>query len=212
MEIVTKKLAILGAGGHAKVLADCAKNLGWKEIFYFDDSFPKNSEGFNNLIGTISDFYNHISEVSGVIVAIGDNRTRLNITKKLISSNAPLVSLIHPKAFVSDNVMIGAGSVILSGANVQVDVRIGDAVIINNGSNIDHECEVKSGAHISPGVAVAGNTSIGSCSWVGIGASISQSLQIGDYSIIGAGAAVISHIPNNSKYVGVPARIIHEQS
>lgn len=35
-----RKLAILGAGGHGKVVADTAECCGWEEVFFFDDAWP----------------------------------------------------------------------------------------------------------------------------------------------------------------------------
>ena len=34
-------LAILGASGHGKVVAEIAELQGWKKIVFFDDAFPK---------------------------------------------------------------------------------------------------------------------------------------------------------------------------
>ncbi|NIQ11431.1 acetyltransferase, partial [candidate division KSB1 bacterium] len=36
-----KRLAILGASGHGKVVADIAECCGWSEFFFFDDAWPK---------------------------------------------------------------------------------------------------------------------------------------------------------------------------
>mgnify|MGYP000002683585 CR=1 FL=1 len=34
-------LAILGASGHGKVIADSAESVGWKNIVFYDDAWPK---------------------------------------------------------------------------------------------------------------------------------------------------------------------------
>ena len=36
-----EKLAILGASGHGKVVADIAQVCGWKSISFFDDAWPE---------------------------------------------------------------------------------------------------------------------------------------------------------------------------
>ncbi len=35
------RLAVLGASGHGKVVADCAELVGWSDIVFFDDAWPK---------------------------------------------------------------------------------------------------------------------------------------------------------------------------
>jgi hypothetical protein len=35
-----KRLAILGASGHGKVVADTALSAGWAEVVFFDDGWP----------------------------------------------------------------------------------------------------------------------------------------------------------------------------
>ena len=46
-----KRLAILGASGHGKVVADCAELCGWESVSFFDDVWPgKQSNGALSLI------------------------------------------------------------------------------------------------------------------------------------------------------------------
>ena len=37
---MTRSLAILGASGHGKVLADTAMASGWRKIEFYDDAWP----------------------------------------------------------------------------------------------------------------------------------------------------------------------------
>ena len=39
-----RKLAIYGAGGHGRVVAETASMLGWQEIVFFDDSWPQHQK------------------------------------------------------------------------------------------------------------------------------------------------------------------------
>jgi len=36
-----KRLAILGASGHGKVVADTAECCGWQAVEFFDDAWPQ---------------------------------------------------------------------------------------------------------------------------------------------------------------------------
>jgi len=205
-----KRLAILGASGHGKVIAEIALSTDWDSVEFYDDAFPIKAlldiyvihGGLDKLLEK-SNFYD------GFHVAIGDNKTRLNVLNQLLRLNLPCPNIISRSAVVSQSASLGVGISIM--ANVVVNARstIGDGVILNTSCSVDHDCIIASGVHISPGAHLAGNVSVGICSWVGIGSAIIQSKIIGDNSIIGAGSAVISDIPNGVTAVGVPSKIVN---
>ena len=41
-----KKLAIISASGHGKVIADIAEQVGWNELNFFDDTWPDYDENY----------------------------------------------------------------------------------------------------------------------------------------------------------------------
>lgn len=202
-----KKLAILGASGHGKVVADIAECCGWNVIEFFDDAWPAiDSNGHWQVIGDTATLIQALSQYSGVIVAIGNNRVRATKLKLLFNSQAALVNLIHPDAIVSRYSSIGAGSVVMAGVIVNVDTTIGEGAILNTGCSIDHDCLLGSCVHVSPGAHLAGLVSVGDESWIGIGACVRQSTSIGARAIVGAGAAVVFDLPDGVTALGVPAR------
>jgi sugar O-acyltransferase (sialic acid O-acetyltransferase NeuD family) len=202
-------LAILGASGHGKVIADIALLLGYTDVAFFDDAWPsKSSVGRWSVIGTTETLLGSITDFDAVIVGIGDNRTRLEEQALLAASGAPLVSLVHPAAVVSDFAQIGIGSVICAGAIVNVDAALGAAVIVNTGATVDHDCRLADGVHIAPGAHLSGDVHIGESSWIGVGACVKQGIHIGADVIVGAGAVVVSDIPDGVTVVGNPARLI----
>lgn len=204
------KLAIVGAGGHARVVADAALACGvWSEIFFFDDKYPELlHSGRWEVIGCYADLKAELASFDGVIIGIGncEVRSRLNIDLKQI--NAKLVSVIHPKAVVGVDCTIGPGTVILANAVVNTGTFLGDAVIINTAATIDHDCLIGNASHICPGAHLAGQVVVGNRSWIGIGASIIQQIIIGSDVMIGAGGAVVTNIADGETALGVPARIL----
>jgi len=204
-----KCLALLGASGHGKAVAEIAVLLGYKEIVFFDDQWPQKKDIRQwPIVGKMADILKQKDRFSGCIVSIGDNSTRLAAHNKLLTYDFPVVSLIHPRAIVSKYISIGAGSVIMPGSIIQIDTSISDACIINTGATIDHDCILQSGSHISPGANLAGSVSVGLCSWVGVGAAIKQGVSIADYTTVGAGAVVINDTSPNTTVVGCPAKTI----
>jgi len=201
-----RSLAILGAGGHGRVVADCAEMAGWSAITVFDDRPPPVARGPWPIAGTGADLVTRLSEFQGVVVGIGDNGTRLGWHRRLIDLGGRLISVIHPNATVSSYAGLGVGTVVFAGAVINIGARLGQAVIINTGATVDHDSNLADGVHISPGAHLAGGVQIGETSWVGIGAAVREGIVIGERVRIGAGAVVVKPVDDGLTVVGNPAR------
>jgi len=203
------RLAILGASGHGKVVADSAERAGWKEIVFYDDAWPKCSmNGMWPVIGDTKTLLNNLLNYDGVVIAIGNNSTRLKKHAELLTHGVALVSIVHPGAQISQYVELGVGSVVMAGAVINVDSKLGASCIVNTGATIDHDCTLGDGVHISPGANLAGGVVVGDCSWIGIGANIRQLVKVGHETVVGAGAVVVKDIVGKCTVAGVPAKLL----
>lgn len=201
------RLAILGASGHGKVVADTAECCGWMCIEFFDDAWPTlQINGAWRVAGDTAALLGRLSEFDGVVVAIGNNPIRHAKLLELQAAGAQLATLVHPAASVSRYAAVGAGSVVFAGAVVNTDAAIGVGAILNTGSSIDHDCVLGDAVHISPGTRLAGGVRVGDLSWIGIGASVRQLISVGQRVMVGAGSVVVSDIPNDVTVAGVPAK------
>lgn len=204
-----KKLAILGASGHGKVVADIAECCGWNEVIFFDDAWPDiSANGHWAVKGNSAALAKDLKDFSGVAIAIGNNAIRAQKLKWLLSIKAPVVTLVHPSACVSKYSQLGIGTVVMPNVAVNGYSRIGDGVILNTGCSIDHDCFIDNFVHISPGAHLAGGVRVGPESWLGIGCSVIQLVSVGSAVVVGAGAVVISDLPDCVKVVGIPAKTI----
>ncbi|NLN82076.1 MAG: acetyltransferase [Clostridiales bacterium] len=203
-----KKLVIIGAGGHGKVVADNAlKNKKYESLLFLDDS--EDSKGFNNIAvaGKVDDFFQYIND-SEFIVAIGNNTIRAKITSALEARQAKIATLIHPDAVIGSGVRIGCGTVVMAGAVINTGSIIGKSSIINTCSSIDHDCIVGNYCHISVGAHLAGSVVIGKSVFVGAGATVIDNIKICSKAIVGAGAVVTNDLDEAGTYVGVPVKRI----
>lgn len=201
------KLAVLGAGGHGKVVADAAEASGWDTIEFFDDSWPASEAcGVWPVVGDGEALLRRVSDYDGVVVAIGNNRIRHEKICELRKAGASLPALIHPAATVSRYASVSEGTVVFAGAVINVNATIKSGCIINTGCSVDHDCELGEAVHISPGARLAGDVRVGDWSWIGIGASIRQSARIGERVMVGAGAVVTGDVQSGITVVGVPAK------
>ncbi|QZA78321.1 acetyltransferase [Deefgea tanakiae] len=204
-----RRLAILGASGHGKVIADAALLSGWDEVIFYDDAWPeKEMNGRWPIVGNTAALLMRILPFDGVVVGIGNNKIRLEKTQQLALLDLPVVTIVHPSAVISPFSMIGYGSVVLANSVVQVDTSVGVAALINTSSTVDHDCVLADGVHICPGAHLAGGVHVGEKSWIGIGSSIKQLVNIGANVMIGAGAVVVTDIVDSVTVAGVPARIL----
>jgi len=204
-----KRLAILGASGHGKVIAEIALSTVWDSVDFYDNAFPVKASLDNYSIqGGLDKLLEKSNSYDGFHVAIGENRTRLNILNQLLVLDLPCPNIIAHSAVVSQSASLGDGISIMANVVLNAKAMLGDGVILNTSCSVDHDCNIASGVHISPGAHLAGDVSVGMCSWVGIGSVIIQGKVIGDDSIIGAGSTVISDVPNGVTAVGVPSKII----
>jgi sugar O-acyltransferase (sialic acid O-acetyltransferase NeuD family) len=203
-----KQLAILGASGHGKVVAEIAEIDGW-EVVFFDDAYPTLDHLEHwPVVGNTEVLLTMLPSFAGCFVAIGNNKIRMDKQKLLADAGGRFPILIHPSSIVSRYAQVGIGSVVMAGAVINSFTRIGQACIVNTASTIDHDCVLGDGVHISPGANLAGGIEIGETSWVGIGASVKELITIGRDVTIGAGAVVILEIPDGKTAIGVPAKIL----
>lgn len=196
-----KKLVIIGASGHGKVIADIAVKNGYEEIVFLDDN-----EGLTECAGyPVVGKTGEAATMDGdKIIAIGNAKIRERIQTNLEN----VVTLIHPNATISRRVKIGKGTVIMAGTVINSDAVIGDGCIINTGSSVDHDCRIGDYVHISVGAHVAGTVEIGCRTWIGAGATIINNIDICNDCMIGIGAVVIRNCSEIGTYVGNPARRI----
>ncbi|MGR4068161.1 acetyltransferase [Halomonas sp. LR3S48] len=202
-----RRLAILGASGHGKVVADIAIQAGWQDLVFFDDAWPEKTRHEHwDVVGTLPMLLHDLANFEGVVVAIGHNAIREAKLDALLSQGARVVSLVHPRATVSPMARIGPGSVVMAGAIVNAFAELGMGTIVNTAATVDHDCRLGACVHVSPGANVAGDVEIGRTSWIGAGAVVRQGVAIGEGVMVGAGAAVVSDIDGHLVVAGVPAR------
>ena len=202
-----KKLIIIGASGHGKVVADIALRNGYKEIAFLDDDPGiKECVGFP-VVGRVSDAEKYKN--SNFIVAIGNSRIREKIQKTI--SGLSLVTLIHPDAVINRRVTIGKGTVVAAGAVINSDSAIGEGCIINTCASVDHDNSIGDFVHVAVGAHLCGTVEIGNRTWIGAGATVSNNITICGECVIGVGAVVVNNLSIKGTYLGVPARNVADK-
>lgn len=198
-----KKIIIIGASGHGKVVADIAIDAGYTIVGFIDDNKKTHGRsicGVKVLGGIdICEKYNAECEF---IIAIGNNKIRKKISEKY---DLRWSTLTHSSACIGTDVEIKEGTVIMPNVVINASTRIGRHCIINSGAVVEHDSVIGDYVHISPGAALGGTVTVGDESHVGIGVCVRNNLNISSKCILGAGTVVVKNIVEEGVYVGCPA-------
>ena len=201
---MSKKLVIIGASGHGKVVADIAVKSGYEIVGFLDDKDSiKEICGFP-VLGTTKNICEYKDRCEFVI-AIGNNEIREKITT---TYDVKWATLVHPTAVLGINVQIGEGTVIMANAVINPCANIGRHCIINTGAIVEHDNDLADYVHISPNATLAGTVIIGKGTHIGVRACVKNNTIITEKVVVGAGAVVVKDITESGVYVGVPARRI----
>ena len=90
-------IALVGAGGHGKVVAEIAELNGYNKIVFFDDKYPQLEKvGSWPIEGLIENLKQRSKEFNEVIVTIGDNLTRANFADEFGRNQWPQLLVPRP--------------------------------------------------------------------------------------------------------------------
>ena len=212
-----KKIVIIGASGHSKVVADIifSRKKDFNEeieiVAFLDDNY-KNLEYKEiygiPIAGNLDQIEKFNREEYLFIIAIGNNYIREKIFEKYNKLN--YYTAIHPKATIAREAVIGEGTVIMANVVVNAYSTIGKHCILNTSSVIEHDNILKDYVHISPSAILCGGVSVNKRSWIGAASVVKQQISIGGNVMIGAGAVIIRDVEDNCTVVGNPGRVIRK--
>lgn len=200
--LMRKKIVIIGASGHGKVVADIALKNGYSDIVFIDDNAVGKCMGFD-IVGKCTELHRLNDGSAEFIIAIGNNKIRKNIAT---CNNLKWATLIHPSAQIGTDVCVGEGSVVMAGAVVNPCVKIGKHCIINTCCVVEHDNIIEDYVHISPNAALGGTVFVGESTHIGIGAAVKNNISICKECTLGAGTVAVKDLKESAVYVGVPAK------
>lgn len=210
-----KDIIFWGASGQAKVLYEATIGSDVNLVALVDNrllSSPipnvpilKGMEGLQRWLlkrGKISDLYYTVA------VGGGHGQDRIDLMRNLEKNGLNPLTIVHPKAFVARDAIVGPACQILAQSAVCSQSRLGKSVIVNTAASVDHESIIGNCVHIAPGARLAGETIVGDGAFIGMGALVLPRIRIGAFATVGSGAIVTRNVPSGVTVVGSPAKII----
>lgn len=210
-----KKIVLLGAGGHCRVMIEACRSNGFEIVGVLDAGVPAGSQimgvevlGDDSLAPGLLESgvrYMAVSIVGNLVL-----RERLLATYADMGFEFPNV-FYKPMQLSEYATIADEGITILPGAMVNAEAVIESHATLNTGCLVEHQATVGRNAHIAPRAALLGFSSVGERTMIGGGAIVLPSVKIGDDCIVGAGSVVLHDVPSGSVVVGNPAKVIKER-
>lgn len=161
------KLLIIGAGSFSTEIEELARLLGYDDIAFLDDNPGKALA--HPVIGAINDIEKYCGQYDNAIVALGNNKNRINYHSILESLGFNIPVLIHPTAYVSPDAILAPGCIVRTFAVVGRFAELGKAVIVNIGAKVDHHCVIGDGSHLLINSVVRASKRIEPLTWLDAG-------------------------------------------
>jgi sugar O-acyltransferase (sialic acid O-acetyltransferase NeuD family) len=200
-------LILLGAGGHAKVVAMLAHAAGRRLIGVCDPSLA--TAGVHEwrglrVLGDDTSLYCFPPDRYQLALGIGVSPGTHRRAERYIAFSKLgycFPKLIHPLAIMDDSVFIADGAQILAGVVLQPDVQIGHNTIINTGVTIEHDSNIGNNVHVAPGAVVCGEVFVGADTFIGASATVLPRVKIGRGCLVAAGCTLAHDLTDGCIYV-----------
>lgn len=176
------RLLIYGSSDFAPTVIELARACGHEPVGLVDDLLQK-PEVLGNLATVIR---SHPPADYGIALAIGyrnlAGRWAAWLRVRAAGYEAPV--LIHPHAYVADSARVGAGSMVMAGALVDVRAIVGEVAVMWPGACVNHDSCIGNNCFISPNATLCGFVHLGENSFVGAGAAIADRCMVPPSSFI----------------------------
>jgi sugar O-acyltransferase (sialic acid O-acetyltransferase NeuD family) len=201
LDDVPMELALVGAGGVGREALD-AVMAGGNAVSCFIDERLAGQEVRGLPVVLPGD----ANAAHRFLVAIADPSARSRLAEGLLERGHLLTQVLHPRATVAPECVLGTGLLVLAGAYVSSSVTMGRQCQIHYNATVGHDCHFGERVTIYPGANVAGSVVLGDDVTVGSGAVVLQGLRVGARAFVGAGAVVTHDVASDTVVVGSPAR------
>lgn len=187
-----RTLLVLGAGGHGKAVAEAALLSGeWQRVCFLDDRWPQLEVVYGiDVIGDLDSLLEPGLSVAGGIAAVGNNSLREVWAARIKAAGIEVVSIVHPRAWISPSAHIGQGVAVLAMAVIGTDARLGRGAIVNAGAVVDHDVCIGDFAHLGVGVNLAGGVQVGASAWLQAGCNAGYGVSVESGDVVAPGTAL----------------------
>jgi len=202
---------IIGAGGHAAVVADALLAAGQQVLGFVDNDARRHGRSVCDRPVLGDDTALEGFDTANVLLANGIGGTRGDglraaVQRRLEGAGWHFVAVRHPSAAASPFAQLGPSVQLMAHSVVQPGARLGAGCIVNSAAVVEHDVQLGPYVHVACNATLCGGVSVGAGSHVGAAAVVRQGVRLGDATVVGAGAVVVNDFPGAGTLIGVPAR------
>lgn len=134
---------------------------------------------------------------------------KVMVEKALAHGLEPAPTLVHPRALVHADCVLGRGGMVMPGSHCTTCVTLGDYVFLQN-TTVGHYATIGDYVSCYPGSAVSGECKLGEGVLLGTGAVVRDEVRIAPWVVVGAQSCVVKDIEEpHITVAGVPARKLY---
>ena len=198
-----KPLLLIGGGGHCRSCCDVIEAEGKYKIAGIIEQAGGNSESVFDyqILGNDNDLSELVKKCSTALITVGQIKNadlRVRLFQQLRGIGFELATIISPRAYVSKNATLGAGTIVMHDALINTGAKIGNNCILNTKSLVEHDAIVEDHCHISTSSVINGGTIIREQTFIGSNTITKEYITIGDNSVIGGGLRIVRDLPGKT--------------
>jgi sugar O-acyltransferase (sialic acid O-acetyltransferase NeuD family) len=186
LNVISRRLIIIGAGGQAANVYAIAISLGYEVAMFVHEG--KSGQRLYQLpiikdLREVKSFKDY-----DLFVAIGDNKLRESYVKNILTMypEASFPSLVHPSVILAPFSKVGRGTIVMPNCVIGAKVIIGEFCILGSLSCVGHDSTLNNFSFVGPSAVLAGGVTLGLKSTVAIGAGVREKVIIGNGALVGA--------------------------
>jgi len=204
---------IFGAGTYGQVYFHYLRDAGINISGFLDDNEAVHGTSILGIpvIGGSEALENlSSSNVNNIYCPIGNNAVRLRINRQARALGLITPNFVHRSAIVDSTLPKNSGIYVLPGVVIMPFVEFKNDVMISMNAKVAHHTKLEDGVFLSTGASVGASMQLQERAYIGMSATLvtGKCKTVGSGATIGAGAVVLSDIPQDSTYAGVPAKFI----
>ena len=198
-----KSLLLIGGGGHCKSCIDVIEAEGKYKIAGIvnqTDGCGESVLGYK-VLGDDEDLPKLLKKYPNALITVGQIKSvdlRVKLFQQVQKLGFVLPTIISPRAYVSKNASLGAGTIVMHDALINTGAKIGNNCILNTKSLVEHDAIVEDHCHISTSSVINGGTIIREKTFIGSNTTTKEFITVGKTSVIGGGLRVMSDVKENT--------------
>lgn len=214
---MAKKVLIIGGEGNGGVIASAIIDMNKKGYNEYElAGYLNDYEEVGSLIheypvlGKLKQVHEFAEKgyyFMWAVHMIGHGKKRQDLYDSLNIPEDKLATIIHPSAFIADNVILEPGVFVMANSYIGPGTILRKCTLVMANCVVGHNDDVGELCHLSAGCNVSSYVNIGKVSDIGLGASVLEKRTIGNYSVVGANSLLTKDIGDSVIYVGSPAKL-----